>query len=252
MRRLNAYQRVGVGLLLVWLCGCTKNTVTHYDGGPDPSDGGSSLDGTISPPGFCNQAIEESLCEGASASTGSGCHFSSLSVKPNTPKRSGVTFNFDCTMCPGGRVLGIDGMYRLYEDDDLSKPSPSVYRETITFTGNQFESVLEGVDPVTNKKVKVTSKGYYFCPDPKAYMGKIKYPDYWNTVFVYAEVDPPGAFGIEAGATDPTFLGTALSATDIYIDVNLFWDPNGTGQSSGQYCKVGSTLFNQECTNPFN
>ena len=69
---------------------------------------------------------------------------------------------------------------------------------------------------------------------------------------MYAEVDPPGAFGIEPGATDPTFLGTGLSADDIYIDINLFWDANGTGQSSGQYCRVGSSLFNQECTNPFN
>lgn len=251
MRRFNAYQKVLVGLLVVWMCGCTKTTVTHYNGGPNPLDGGTSSDGGTLPPGFCNQAVEESLCEGASAPTGTGCPFSSLSVKPNTPKRSGVTFNFDCTLCPGG-IPGIEGTYRLYEDDNLTQPNPSEYRETITFSGNHFVDVLEAMDPATNKTVKVTAKGYYFCPDPSAFQGKMKSVTYFNTVWVYTDVDPIGGFGIEPGATDPTFFGTGLSNNDIYLDANLYWDPNGSGQSSAQYCKVGSTLFKQECTNPFN
>ena len=247
-KTMNLMCVVGV---LVLSFGCGKTTNTTYVVGP-PGPDGSSSDTTSPPSGNCGFTGNDSLCEGATPATGEGCPFQSLSVTPNTSERSGTTFNFDCTLCPGG-TLGINGTYRLYEDDNVNLPNPNEYRETITFSGNQFENVLEAVDSATGQKTKVTAKGYYFCPDVSEYQGKIKYPSYWNAVFVYTEASPPGAFGITPGSVDPCFLGTSDvgSANDIYIDCNLLWDPNGVGQSSGQYCKVGSQLGSQDCDNPF-
>ena len=232
-------------------CGSTTKKTKYVDGPTDTTPETSGVDTTRVPPGKC-QVAEDSLCEGATEPTGKGCPFQSLSVTPQTDKRSGNTFDFTCTKCPGG-TLGINGTYRLYENDNVNLPNPNEYRETITFDGNQFENVLEAVDSATGQKTKVVAKGYYFCPDDGAYQGKIKYPGYWNVVFVYTEANPLGAFGITPGAADPCFLGTSDvgSADDIYIDCNVLWDPNGVGQSSGQYCKIGSKLGSQDCTDPF-
>ena len=50
---------------------------------------------------------------------------------------------------------------------------------------------------------------------------------------------------------DRLFVRDEGSANDIYIDCNILWDPNGVGQSSAQYCKIGSQIGSQDCVDAF-
>jgi len=196
---------------------------------------------------------EDIVCEGAAApQTGvQGVPFQGVTVTPETPKSSGVTYDFSCTMCPNG-ALGIGGKYRYFKDDDVTLPDGTEYRETWQFFGNRFVNVIEGTDSGDNQWKTVVAEGYYFCPNPDE-LGSIQYKDFWNVVLVYTGADPVGAFGIEPGAVDLCFLGveTIGGADRIGLACNLFWDPAGTWQTTDEYCLLGSSFDGKECADPF-
>ena len=221
------------------------------DPGPPPPPPGLDLPGTVVPPIPIVPVTTSIPCVDATPSTGKGYGFTGLAITPESPKSSGKTYTFQCTMCPGGKSA-IEGTYRYYEGEDPSQPNPSEYREVLYFYGNYFENVIEGVDSGDGKKKKVAVSGYYFCPQPADLPG-FSMPGYWNTVLVYEAVDPIGAFGIVPGAMDLCFMGTstAFGGSDILISCNQWWDPAGSVQGQYTYCRVGSSIGGVKCTHPW-
>lgn len=265
---------LGVGLMFVgcaaWSLGCTTeriiqgdqpaptpDTTTGSTGGATGGDtgvgttGGATGGTTGGTTGGIPQGADN-VCEGATPPTGAeGAYpFKGLTHTPETPKSSGVTHNFTCTMCPGG-TLGIKGTYKYFTEDNVDTPDPAVWKETWEFFGNRFVNVIEGVDSGDNQHKSVVAEGYFFCPDPDE-LDWIKSPDFWNVVLVYLDAKPAGAFGIEPGSIDLCFLGVENMAADrIGLACNLFWDANGTWQTTDQYCKLGTTLGGRTCSDPF-
>lgn len=261
----------GVGLIAF---GCGGTTTSHQCQGTaaecaaatetSGTDGTGAIPNGTGPSGTDGTGIDTSIpdgtdivCTGGAEGNGGGYPFTGLSIKPESPKASGATYNFTCTMCPGG-TLGVKGKYKYFIwEGDTAKPNlpePSEWAETLEFDGNHFINVLEGVDSVDSEKKTVTAAGYYFCPKTEE-LQDIKYKDYWNTVWVYTDAAPAGGFGISAGAVDLCFLGVNASplvgANDIRVECNLFWDPAGTSQAVNHYCRLNSELDGRKCENPF-
>ncbi len=234
----------------------TASTGTDTGVGATTGDVGGTTGLTI-PPG------PDNVCADGSEPTGiPGAYpFSTFTVTPETPKSSGVTFNFSCTRCPGG-TLGIDGKYKFFEKDDVRSPDPSDWKETWEFFGNRFVNHIRGVDTDGVMK-EIVAEGYYFCPDPKELTGyqvgdvpgpvSIDSPKFWNVVIVYLIATPNGPFGIETPVADLSFLGieTIGAADRIGLAVNQFWDPAGTWQNTHQYCRLGTELGGRVCKDPF-
>ena len=258
-------------LILVFLSACSTSTTSSPPsttaGGTGNDGGGDGIDGASGTTG----ASQNVICDEpkASADTGKGTKFAGFTykVRPvagcggNTetqcPATSNVgkTYNFTCTMCPGG-LSNVQGKFKQYEEEGgPASPDPNVWRETIEFDGNTFLNVIEGEDCGDNTRKKVTAKGYYFCAKPGEVDG-MKYEDWWSTVFVYTEVEPAGAFGIEPGDSDLVFFGFANGglggpSNDILLQLNSCWDAKGSKQNEYQYCKVGDTVNGTECPDPF-
>ncbi|MFT7624004.1 MAG: hypothetical protein ACI9WU_003190 [Myxococcota bacterium] len=221
------------------------------DGGGGVGDGGGS-DADQTTTGIDIPTGENVVCPTAKEQpTGKGYPFTGFEVSPDTPKSSGTTYSFPCTMCPGG-TLGISGKYKYFEGDDVSSPSTEEWSETWEFDGNRFVNRLAGVDSADGVRKEVVTEGYYFCPDPDA-LTDIKSPDFWNVVLVYLKATPNGAFGIDAPVADLAFVGieTIGAADRIGVAVNLWWDPAATWQTTDQYCRIGTELNGRPCDDPF-
>ncbi|MCA9524384.1 MAG: hypothetical protein KC609_25625 [Myxococcales bacterium] len=171
-------------------------------------------------------------------------------VKVNT---GGNSWSFTCSMCPGG-YSWLSGRFKYYENDDPGLPNPSAYRESLTFDGNLFENVLEGIDSGTNQSVKAVATGYFFCPSTIE-LTNMASPGYFNVVLVYQTIEPAGAFGINANDTDLCFLGYSVDPvsgySDILIRCNTDWSTNGTTETEAQYCKVNAQVQGKLCSDPF-
>lgn len=188
-------------------------------------------------------------CPDASPPTGK----TNVPVNNVTVTQSGQSWTFTCSMCPGG-YNWLSGRFKYYENDDPDQPTPSSYRESLTFDGNTFENVLEGVDSGTSQSVKATAKGYFFCPS-SIELTNMAAPGYFNVVLVYDSVQPEGAFGINAGDKDLCFVGYSIDPvggfSDILIKCNTDWSTNGTTETEAQYCKVNSQTLGKLCKDPF-
>ena len=243
----------------------TTDVVAHEDPGPAViSDSGTSKPETSSTPGgYCSEGADK-VCDGIPPAEGPNCKFGGFSVTPDSPKSSGQTWDFSCTTCPGGKIpqmtnMDFNGVYKYYEWGDegprVQTPDPAEYRETLEFNGNYFTNVIEGIDSWDNQYKKVTAKGYFFCPLEDELKHSMAWSSWWNMVIVYAEVEPNGAFGIEAGAADLCYLlvssSPQLGSSDIQITCNQFWDPEGTYQNQHHYCRVGKKIDGRVCEDPF-
>lgn len=236
--------------------GAVGGDVTVAGDGTDSADtsvrgGTDSMGGRDWPPGGENVTCTDNFGVGHERGYG----FQPFVYTPQTSKSEGSTYSFTCTRCPNG-YADISGTYRRYVDDNPTLPDPSIERETWTFDGNAFTGLIDAVDKLEfggdGKRHMLTTRGYYFCPEPEALFG-IDSVEYWNIVLVYTYVSEPGAFGIVVGATDPCFLGfsTQTKGDDIGVACNLEWDPKGTWQTTDLYCKVGATVEGRLCEDPF-
>ena len=168
-------------------------------------------------------------------------------------KNPGTTHDFTCTQCPGGLKYLQNVTFRYFDGkhpNTIKDINGNDYKDTITFNGNMFTEHLVAVDSATGKVEDATTTGYFFCPDPEELGTGLSAGGYYNTVWVYVDVTPAGAFGIEPGATNPCFLGYNPGDSSIGIGCNVLWDPKGTNQTEDEYCIIGSTVLGKTCTDP--
>ncbi len=258
--------------LVVFGCNATTNEIVLTGSKTDAGGTGSGADATVaddkgtgSTTG-ADTAVDtgpvtpkvDKVCDNPKATkpTGKGVAFDGLTYTPDTEKSKGITYDFKCTMCPGGKP-NIDGKYKYFTSDDkgkphLDQPDPATVKETLEFNGNAFVNIIEGDDHGTPSKVR--AEGFYFCHEPGA-MSQMKFGDYFDVIMVYTKVEasPAGAFGITQGAVDPCLL--AMDATHgpagVFLECNFLWEPNGGQQGQNEYCRIGGTMYNQQCPDPF-
>ena len=220
---------------------------TATDGNADNTDGTDGTDGSADPWSFIPDG-QDQVCATPFKYTGNNPTFYPFTGRSyDAPDNN--SYSFSCTRCPTGYDF-VAGKYRRYIDENPELPKADDESELWEFKGNAFINRIEAVDSADGQRKTVVAKGYYFCPDAGTL--PFKTPDFWNVMLVYTEVDPPGAFGIEVGATDPCFLGFSIESggDDILVGCNFLWDPKESAAQQDTYCRVGSMVQGRLCTDP--
>jgi hypothetical protein len=183
---------------------------------------------------------EENLCEDASMPTGKGKAFKGLTY---TAEKTGTTYEFSCTKCPGGKAL-IDGSYRYFKDD------PSLVnfdaQDVISFVGNIF-NIKKNLGNQTGLIF-----GYYFCADHDE-LWDFLVPNFFNTMMVFEMTAPPFFWDdfAKPGFVNNCYLEPNNDGTVLGFFCNPNWNPAAGFGPTMKYCKIGSMVNGKECVDPF-
>lgn len=147
---------------------------------------------------------------------------------------------FTCNACPTGDPE-IQGSWRLVdgETDDPSVPFSDGAKEVIQFDGNTFTDHLH--QPDHDVMTDQTTSGWYFCADKAELPSK-------HHVFVLQSAAPDGAFNNHAGdafGADVLMAGPNILVLDMYDGIA------GNNLGPYHYCRIGSTVNGNACTDPF-
>lgn len=155
---------------------------------------------------------------------------------------------YSCNACPGGRELW-QGTWRAQaaDYDPVTPFEEPGYAERLIFNGN-----LWTMDINSDVDGQHRFKGFYWC-------GQKPEVNNETVMFVFTEVSQEGAFGWYTGGA---FSVSVLEGSTTVNTLATFWkdgvDTNFTGKGdfSATYCRVGSTVTNDEgvsnaCNDPF-
>ena len=237
-------QHVGLALLILSFGACSSTTTT-----PDtatPTDTNTTPTHTMTSSAKFDWSLPDTAPTRDASCEAPGTDTYGASYPWQGFTYAGTTYT--CNRCPGGDPV-IQGDWRAVFDENGEDPTvpydkDPTYRELLSFSGNTFVMELEGKDLGAN--VRATISGWYFCSSKPETGNAAKF-------FIVTGAEPEGAFSYESGMVfTADLLSNELQTSLLFLGYGgVVTTGGGTHDFSAPYCKVGTTIGETPCEDPF-